>query len=246
MPRQIQLPGYNQRLKTFRQRFAQLLEDTKIRQYEFEHVVRELDEDRIKYWKFVGAPTQESLTLLSQLFRVPMEYLWPPMPDDGAELDRDRIRRDLQNLQKRAMKGRLSPQEQEHYEVLLGIEQKLSGSGYITFAVRPVPKLVCILQRLPLRPEHLPPWTAVWEGGAMVVPMDGVNPSEPVYAYKLPHRIGEFDGGTLVIFRPLYVEPEARDLVIGVRKGLPYIAEGREFPKDGTPLGRIVMSFRQH
>src|SRR5690606_20797224 len=100
-------------------------------------------------------------------------------------------------------------------------------------------------RRLPLRPEDLPPWTAVWDG-AMVVPMEGVKPADPVYAYKLQHRLDDFEAGTTVIFRPLYTEPEEKDIVIGVRRGMPYIAKGKDFPADGTPLGKIVMSMREH
>lgn len=246
MPRQVQLPGYNKRLKTFRERFAQLLRQTDLYEYQYEHLVPSLDADRIKYWKFVGAPTQEALTLLSQVFRVPADYLWPPMPDDGAELDRDRIRQDLRRLQNKAQKGLLSPEEHERYRVLLDLEKRLSGSGPIAFSFGPIPKLVCVLPRLPLRVEDLPEWDDVWEGGAIVLPMDGVKPTDPVYAFRIPTRLWEFEARTLVVFRPLYVEPEPRHIVIGVWRGAPHIAEGRDFPKGAVPLGRVIMSVREH
>ena len=243
MPKQMLLPGYQERLKTFRRRLARLRERTYLREHDFQHIIPELTEDRFDYWRFMGAPTQESLSLLSQVFNVPLEYLWPPMPDDGVRLDRDRIRQEIMRFQKTPPR---TPEEQEHYAGLLEIEARLSGIGYITFNLNPTPKLVCILQRLPLRIEDLPGWTDVWDGGAMVLPLEGVKPTDPVYAFRLPARTGEFEGGTTVVFVPLYTDPEPQDLVIGVRRQLPHIALGKDWPSDGTPLGRIVMSLRRH
>src|SRR5690606_22879800 len=108
-------------------------------------LIPELSWARIKYWRFKGSPTAESLTLISQTFKVPLDYLWPPMPEDGARLDRNRIREELRQLQERAEKGPLSLEDQEKYETLLEIERRLSGVGYITFNLRPTAKLVCVL-----------------------------------------------------------------------------------------------------
>lgn len=243
MPRQLLLPGYQRRLKVFRKRLVRLRERTYLREIDFETLIPELSKDRIDYWRYMGAPTQESLSLLSQVFAVPMEYLWPPMPTDDARLEREKVRKGLDYYRDHPPQ---TEEEQRRYESLLEIEQRLSRVGYLPFHLHPTPKLVCILQRLPLRLDDLPTWDAVWDGGAMVLPMEGVNATDPVYAYRLPARTGPFEGGTMVVFVPLYTDPTPQDLVIGVHRQLPYIAEGREWPQDATPLGRVVMSIRRH
>lgn len=233
------------RKRIFAHRLKAARQSLDLRQEDLEKIEPELTWGRVRQWeqpeKLDAKPRADGFLVLSRFFGYPMEYFWPWLPDDAKRyqtFDFNAFWEERDKLAHKVRSGEATAEDRQRYQELLRIESRLVASP--TIVQRPPLHLVCVLRKLPVHPEELPGEDDAWDA-AWVMHVPGAEPTEQVYAFKLPIECG-MPAGTTVIFRPIFDNrPSRKRWTIGNRRGGPIVFRG-ETPDQTTVIGEVLLA----